>query len=921
MSLFDAAVDLDEASRTTYLDENCDDEADLRKEIESLLLAYDSHAVDVRRMFGQLPLGKQSVPETPSEGDPRQTLALSGRQIGHYRILDKVGVGGMGVVYQAYDSRLDRTVALKFLPTHLHADDSAKTRFTQEAKAASALDHVNICTIHDIGETEEGQLYITMPYYPGETISEKLANGPLPAAEAVDYGIQIATGLDKAHSAGIVHRDIKPANVLVTDDDCVKILDFGIAKIGETNLTRTGAALGTVSYMSPEQVKGEEVDQRTDVWAFGVLLYEMLTGKRPFAGDYDQAVIYSVLNAEPDLASITDPDLARITEGCLRKDPKERFQSTAELRNALGGLSQGVGVHLALPRRRVRRRVTIGVSGLIVLIVAIATWFSLKPIDGATGGVHEHQTLVVLPFENVGDPEGQYLADGMSEELSFRLASIKSLGVISRNTSNTYRHAQKSTPEIARELGVDYIVGGTVQWGEDPDGAREIRVMPYLVRTQDDTQIWADAIDRGYKDVLDLQQSVARSIARELAINLKPEEIELLEASLTDNPDAYQEYLKGMAILRRVRGDSSGAVQAIEHFQKALELDSLFVEAAFRTAQVASSLVFIDYWERGRPEPQHWKDVARDAAERTKRLAPGSRADLLANGQYSLGVLRDYAAALRLFTQAEDVAEDADVLQNVAVIYARTGNIEFAYNYLKRALRLDPQNASLWATAASVSRYLRRFDETLEYYEKASSIDTTFRPYCRIAQTELRADLNTERARQTLTEAPRPVPCPEIDFFDRKFSDIVDQYEGSKPNPRAWGYHFYAAESYRALGRRDKELEAWNAAALRNDGLTAIREAGRGDREAALAALDKNRVSLRREKGGLLLINFDKNAAWVYALLGMKDELFLALEADVSGPGWMNRAWLLRPTFDLYRDDPRFKAVMQKYESWETADH
>ena len=279
-TLFSAVLDLDPDERAAYLNQVCRDDPALRREVESLLQAFDE-ADDI--------LHKLDYPVVSSPDDA-DTDRLIGRRIAQYRILEKLG-GGMGIVYKAHDTRLDRTVALKFLPPHLSADAEAKARFIHEAKAASSLDHSNIGYIHEIDETDDGHLFIAMAFYAGETLKAKIARGPLPLDEALGYAVQVAQGLERAHEAGIVHRDVKPANVMVTDRGRVKIVDFGLAKVAGLDLTKTGTTLGTVAYMSPEQTHGAAVDHRTDLWSLGVVLYELLTGERPFRGDYAGAII------------------------------------------------------------------------------------------------------------------------------------------------------------------------------------------------------------------------------------------------------------------------------------------------------------------------------------------------------------------------------------------------------------------------------------------------------------------------------------------------------------------------------------------------------------------------------------------------------------------------------------------------------
>lgn len=930
-SLFNEVVELDSESRLAYLDRVCADDPDLRREIESLLAAYDSHAVAVRSMFERLPLATPASDEVgpKASGEAR---GLSGRQIGHYRILEQLGGGGMGVVYQAYDPRLDRTLALKFLPRHLHADDEAKTRFTQEAKTASALDHANICTIHDIGETDDGQMFIAMSYYAGDTLKKKIADGPLSLSEALDYTIQAAKGLDKAHAAGIIHRDVKPANLLVTEDGVVKILDFGIAKISGVNLTKTGTTMGTVAYMSPEQIKGQDIDERTDVWSLGAVLYETITGSTAFKGDSDPTLIHAVLDAEPDFGAIESPEVRAVVEACLRKDPSERFASIADLAEALDAIASGLGLAaLSIPRRRRTAPIlTIGMGVIGVVIIGVTTWLFSKRTPEESLEAPGRQMLVVLPFENLGDPRDQYLADGMAEELSMRLSAVKSLGVISRNTASQYRETKKTTPEIGKELGVDYIVGGTVRWDSLASGSRRLGIASYLTRVSDDTQVWAEAYDRGTADILDLQRSLAMSIVQQMKTTLDPADVEQLEAKLTDNPDAHEEYLKGIAVMKEplppartiaelANATEDRATRAIAHFHKALELDTLFVEAALRIVRIAAGIYDSSYWNPGWPVNAKMDTLALEAASWTTRVAPNSREDLLANAIYDYRVKKDLAEAMALFSRALDLFEDADVLGDVAEIQAELKNLEFAIDYEDRAIALDPRNNGRYIRAAQWSHYLRQFRSGLRYWERAAEIDSNLVRICHdqgIVLNLIRIDRSTRRARAMFPDSVQP--CVTADFWDRRFDHIVERADS--------GEHIWPpmlAVSYERLGRRDdarkvyEELKTNSRNFKANPwGFLAWADAGLGDREAALSELAEFKDWTGRSRK-TSMTNFRTFAAQVYLLLGMKDELFEVLDEDASKPGWMNAEWLHMAFFDSVRDDPRFAAVTAKFEKWE----
>ncbi len=380
---------------------------------------------------------------------------MIGQTISHYKILGKLGAGGMGVVYKAQDTKLKRTVALKFLPPELTRDPEAKERFIHEAQAASALDHNNICTIYEVAETDEGQLFIAMACYEGETLKKRIDRGPLTIQDALDIGLQVAQGLQKAHEKGIVHRDIKPANILITTDGVAKIVDFGLAKLaGQTKLTKAGSTLGTEAYMSPEQARGETVDHRTDIWSLGVMMYEMVTGQLPFKSEYHEALAYSILNEQPSpvtgLRTGVPMELERIISKCIEKKAVDRYQHADELLVDLKSLKRRVetgeverGTVVAKPL--VRRRLAVyGGIAIIVVAAIIGIVYFLLPTRGVL------DSIAVLPLDNLsGDPTQEYFSDGMTDELITELQKIKSLRIISRTSVKQYKGTKKTLPEIA----------------------------------------------------------------------------------------------------------------------------------------------------------------------------------------------------------------------------------------------------------------------------------------------------------------------------------------------------------------------------------------------------------------------------------------------------------------------------------------
>src|SRR5687767_641103 len=406
---------------------------------------------------------------------------MRGETVSHYQVLEELGGGGMGVVYKALDTRLRRHVALKFLPVELTRHLPAKERFLLEARAASTLDHPNVCTVHEVDETPDGRLFIAMAYYQGESLRQRIERGPLPVPEALRIAAQVARGLEAAHRAGIVHRDVKPANIMLPAGGEVKILDFGLAKLeGEARrLTRTGTTMGTVAYMSPEQARGDEVDARSDLWSLGVVLYEMLTGRLPFKGERDHSIVYSILHTPPGplrpLCPGVPRPVERLIERLLEKDPKHRIQSAGEVAAALAAAERGdnlapteLALSGSLGRVLRRRRRALRWAGAAALVAALAGggwWLAAHQPGAATPAARpELRNLAVLPFANLtGDPERDYFCEGLSAIFTHQLSAVPGLNVVARSETSAYRGSKKSAKEIGRELGVGAILEGHVR--------------------------------------------------------------------------------------------------------------------------------------------------------------------------------------------------------------------------------------------------------------------------------------------------------------------------------------------------------------------------------------------------------------------------------------------------------------------------
>jgi eukaryotic-like serine/threonine-protein kinase len=573
--LFHAVLERASHDRLAYLRETSSGDLELQREVESLLAAHEASASL-----------ETAACELAAEWLEGQRF-LVGQTLGHFEILSHLGSGGMGDVYLAEDNRLHRKVALKLLPAQVTADTERLRRFEQEAQAASALNHPNILTIHEIGETNVTH-FIATEFIEGETLRERMRGAPMPISEVLHVAEQVTSALAAAHEAGIIHRDIKPENIMVRRDALVKVLDFGLAKLTRQPPTdtegttrgqvKTSAAvvLGTVPYMSPEQALGRDLDHRSDLFSLGVLLYEMATGVSPFEGANSSETLDRILHVQPEAISHFNrevpAELERIVGKCLEKDRERRYSSVrellADLKNPKSDLDVGasVGESQESWRRGLTSRRWLAISAPVLLLVAVLSYLFL--FRGApTANFPEIKSVAVLPLANLsGDPAQEYFADGMTEALINNLARIRALRVISRTSVMRYKGSPKLLPEIARELNVDAVIEGTVQ----QSGGR-VRVTTQLIHPATETHLWARDYERDLTDVLKLEGEVARAVADEIRIQVTAEERARLASARSVNPQAHEAYLLGR--YHASRDDEQGWKQASDYFEHAINLD------------------------------------------------------------------------------------------------------------------------------------------------------------------------------------------------------------------------------------------------------------------------------------------------------------------------------------------------------------
>ncbi len=868
---------------------------------------------------------------------------MIGETIGRYRILRKLGAGGMGEVYLAEDRELDRQVALKFLSPHLTGDHEGTLRFEREARAAASLDHPNIVTVYEVG-AHEGRAFIAMAYVPGQSLAEAILGGELTTDQALDITLQICAGLSRAHQAGIVHRDIKPGNVAVGEDGHVRILDFGLAKQAElTMVTQQDATVGTLRYMSPEQARGAAVDARTDLFSVGAMLYEMITGRRAFDGEHAAAIHHAIASIDPPplarFASGVEPEVERIVRKLLAKDPDLRYQTAADVMADLRALRSDSMMSAAVsaawsPAPQTRRSTTViaAVAALVALTAVAAVILGVR--SAAPPAESERPMLAVLPFANLGVAEDQYFADGVTEEIIARLANLGDLGVISRRSTMHYRNTSLSIAEIAAQLGVDYVLEGTIRWDRSGPTDR-VRITPQLVRVADDTNLWASNFERELTGIFALQSEIATQVAAALDVTLADRERRALTNQPTGDVDAYQAFLRGAEHLDDPDFSREGFALGVRMFERAVELDPGFALAHARLAELHSRVIHYGY-DRSAARLR----LAREALDRAFALDPDLPEAWLALGYYHYWGRRDHAAALDALQQARQRAPgDHDVALARAYVLRRQGDLAGAAAIIERELDHSPLDAVATVALGETYGTLRRYDDAARALQRSIDLapDNAY-PYTELALVHLRWHGDVAAARRALARMPaasntefcrvgyltelfardhaaalaRLQACPdtalEANAFYRPVALLAGMAHWLQGDQRRAQVEFAAAREQleTKLAGAPDDFRAHAALGLALAGLGRDADAIRhGQRAVALYPLSRDAL-----EAPVLVVDL----ALIHAMLGDAEAAATQLESVLAIPSIVSTAWLRHdPRWDRVRDQAPFVALLERH--------
>ncbi len=893
----------------------------------------------------------EDVGPTKTIDTPTEQLTRGSTFAGRYEIIEELGKGGMGKVYRVEDTKIKQEIALKLIKPEIASDKKTIERFKNELKTARNIRHKNVCGMFDLGE-EQGTHYIAMEYVSGGDLKRLIRRTKrLDTGTAISIAKQVCQGLAEAHSLGIVHRDLKPSNIMIDDDGVARIMDFGIARpVKGKGITGSGVMIGTPEYMSPEQVEAKEVDQRSDIYSLGIILYEMLTGRLPFEADTPFAVGVMQKSEIPKDPKEFNPqipdDLSRLILKCLEKEKENRYQNTGEVCAALTRIDEGIPTsERKAPKTKTQtskeitvtfqRRWAVVAVPVVIVIAAVLAFLIFK--KEKVQPPSETPSLVVLPFDNKISPEEENYVDGISGEIRNRLSFIGGLELISIDTAIQYKKSGKTARQIGEEDNIDYVLKGEVH-GEKQEGRLiSVRILPYLIRTADDTQLPLKSFERNIEGFSEVWPEIAEEVASQLDIVIRDPEIKALQAKLTDNADALNAYLSGLGHMD-VRYEEESLELAIQMFELATNLDPDFAHAYGNLSRCHALM-----HQHGFDQTEERRSLAKQAADEMRKLGPNLPETHLALGSYYYWCLRDYDRALKHLNIARDaLPRESETLNMIAYILRRQGDFKGAIQLLNRSMDLDPQKWMIPLEIGITEMALRNYEQAENFFNRAISLDPSNTGGYLLKALNIWLESGDIAKVAEVIEAMPMKNDSAIDLTqyllkmgDEDFQGALDVLnESSFDVFLAPGGSFILKESleggtYAAMGRMDEARDSFEQARLELETLINERpddprfHASLGLVYAALArkddalrevrqAMDLHPVSMDALDGPIYVADY----AEVLVTVGEYDEALDQIDYLLSIPAGreISVATLKNgPTWQPLHDHPRFQEIIKKY--------
>lgn len=847
-----------------------------------------------------------------------------GTVVSHYEIKRRLG-GVMGEVYLADDTKLERPVVLKFLPGNLIRADDARMKLIEEARAASRLNHPAIVSIHTVEESDS-RVFIVMEYVEGQSLKEHIAGKNLSSREILDIACQVAEGLRAAHQAGIIHRDIKSANIIVTPSGGAKILDFGLALTAKgRTLQAKGSTAGTLAYMSPEQVSGGHIDHRSDIFSFGVVLYEMMAGRLPFTGDYEASLVYSITNDTPEPVRDYRPDLPagldNIISKSLEKDPALRYQDISELLADLEKISGG-GEETEPSRRKRSRK--LGTAVIVAILIAAAVVIALMIRPAPPAGT----TIAVLPFDDMGEQADTIFAGAVASEITSQLTKVSDLNVINRSSCMQYKRSGMNAVDFARSLHADYVIEGTVLW-DKKDMTVWVKITPNLIRVRDGTQVWSDSYEEILDEIFRVVATISVKVIHDMNVDLQDRELLYVQRPTTENSAAYVRFMRGGYYFGRSWGRQDVEL-AVELYREAVGLDPDFA-LAYAWLSNAHSTMYREFYDRSDDRIS----LAKAAADRALKLEPDLPDAHLALGMYYYSLMMPDSALSELTVARQSQPNNSEIYAAIAGVQRRQGNIDSAIENYLRAFSLDPLSP-LKAFDVSYTYGLRReYPNAEEYLKRAMTIAPDWPlPYVYKAWLCLFAEGSKEKAAEILVQASRQgVDLSQTEYSEYYWwlSRILDgdpavTLKRITPGADSVSYYLHRARIYRFMQDTDlMTVYSDSARAMlepragsepgepRFHSQLGLAYAGLGRYEEAVEEGSKA-VSLLQESEEATNAQFwVANLAEIYMLAGDYDSAIGTLQMLLEIPGFASPQYLMTdPLWEPLLDHPEFRKLIER---------